>query len=309
MQFLRLNSAFKVAFCDSVFHVANASPYRRWYVGIMAALLFNLSVGLPVSAMARQTGPKAMQFALVKSVLSRCDTVCDEWISAEGTITRSSIGRFRKVLKEIGDKRVPVFIHSPGGDVDAAIAIGRLIRAHHLDISVSRTEFRGCLPGQRTCMARPEFAKNGFTGLPNALSSACASACAVLIAAGEHRFVSLYSRVGVHQVKTMIRTVLPPDEAEEGSQPADQPVRTRRKWSAPKEVSNPAMEQAAYVRIEQFYREMGIDPSIMALLQSAKPSEIHWMTQAELTATHLQTDKGPGQPARVPQSQPVKSDD
>ena len=92
-----------------------------------------------------------MRVMVVRSNEAGCEPTCTSWISAEGRITNQTPAAFRRVLKEIGKAKMPVFINSGGGDVDASLAIGRLIRARGLDIAVSRTAFAPCLAGNRDC--------------------------------------------------------------------------------------------------------------------------------------------------------------
>src|SRR6188474_216932 len=73
-----------------------------------------------------------MIFAIVRSGVTGCEPNCPQWISAEGQIMPGSAGQFRKILKQAGKQRLPVVITSQGGDVEAALAIGNLIRERKL---------------------------------------------------------------------------------------------------------------------------------------------------------------------------------
>ena len=105
----------------------------------------------------------AMTFAIVRSGIVGCEPNCPQWISAEGQIMPGSASQFRKILKQAGKLRLPVVITSPGGDVEAALAIGQMIRERKLDVLVGWTLFTGCNPttvktcklpkAQRTCGA------------------------------------------------------------------------------------------------------------------------------------------------------------
>ena len=46
---------------------------------------------------------------------------------------------------------MPVVVNSPGGNVDAAVTLGRMIRKNKLDIAVGTTVFSGCEPEMKDC--------------------------------------------------------------------------------------------------------------------------------------------------------------
>ena len=139
----------------------------------------------------------AMQVVLVRSDVA-CEPDCPEWISAEGRIVPSTPAEFKRALKAMGDRRLPVIIHSPGGDVDAAMAIGRLIRAKQLDVAVGKTVFEGCAPGHKGCAP----SKGRYRGMAYSVNAFCASACPLVLAAGTERLVGEVAAAAVHEVKT-----------------------------------------------------------------------------------------------------------
>jgi hypothetical protein len=106
------------------------------------------------------------------------------------------VPEFVRVFKEMGDKRLPVIIQSPGGDVQAALAIGRLIRSKKLDLAVGRTAFLRCLPGQKNCQAP----KGGYRGMAYSTYAVCASACPLVLAAGAERLVGTLAAAGVQRI-------------------------------------------------------------------------------------------------------------
>ncbi|TIU85827.1 MAG: hypothetical protein E5W03_09965, partial [Mesorhizobium sp.] len=84
-------------------------------------------------------GP-SMQFAFVRSNAPGCEPTCPEWISAEGAIQADTPALFRRVLKILNGRKLPIVVNSPGGDVNAALTLGRLIRKNKLDIAVGKTQ-------------------------------------------------------------------------------------------------------------------------------------------------------------------------
>ncbi|WP_292547564.1 hypothetical protein [Mesorhizobium sp.] len=148
-----------------------------------------------------------MRFVLVRGRSFLCDPNCPEWISAEGTIRAQTPERLRQLLDTIGDRRLPVVINSPGGDVLGALAAGRLIRERKLDVAVARTDFIGCEPDKADCTARDGV----HVGLTIDASGACGAACPIMLAGGVRRLVGPRAQLTVHsmgleqRVKTYLR--------------------------------------------------------------------------------------------------------
>ncbi len=46
---------------------------------------------------------------------------------------------------------MPVVVNSPGGNVDAAVTLGQMIRKSKLDVAVGTTVFSGCEPEMKNC--------------------------------------------------------------------------------------------------------------------------------------------------------------
>lgn len=86
----------------------------------------------------------------------------------QGAIDRGDADRLATYLSTLADVPATIGINSPGGDVDEALAVGRLIRDEGLNTMI--------LPGM-----------------------ACLSACPYMLAGGVARQVSLAGAVGLHQ--------------------------------------------------------------------------------------------------------------
>ena len=88
----------------------------------------------------------SMRFAVVRSNAPGCEPNCPEWVSAEGTIEAGTPSLFKRTLKALKGRQLPVVVNSPGGNVDAAVTLGQMIRKNKLDIAVGTTVFSGCEP-------------------------------------------------------------------------------------------------------------------------------------------------------------------
>lgn len=115
----------------------------------------------------------------------KAGTPCPEWIMAEGTITSNTPQRFRAVLEQAEGQSLPVVLDSAGGDLDAALAIGRMIRARNLDTIVATTEPLGCSPRDAAC-GNKKPASLPYTGFTYG-SGNCSRECLFVLAAGVRR--------------------------------------------------------------------------------------------------------------------------
>ncbi|WP_053253015.1 hypothetical protein [Ensifer adhaerens] len=126
-----------------------------------------------------------MRFVVVRSSQAGCEPTCTEWISAEGMIGPRTPTLLKATLRTLGDRKLPLVLTSPGGDMAAAMAIGRLIRRNGLGVAVGMTVFEGCEPDDEGCR---ENDNRGADYVGEAVSEGrCAHACALVLAAGVRR--------------------------------------------------------------------------------------------------------------------------
>ena len=235
-------------------------------------------------------GEPSMQVYLVRSAEPGCEPQCPEWIAAQGKIDGSTVARFKRVLRQLGDRKVPVLIDSNGGRVNEAFAIGRLARARGLDVVVSRTDFAACAPADAACRRRLRAEKVRL-GLPRADMSKCASSCAFVLAAGTRRLVGPMAYVGVHQIRSfyiyarVVRTY-------RFTATSKQLVSERRVTERVVETRTP---QKTYDEIGRYFAEMGIGDGLTPLILATPGDRLHWLTPDELKATGLATDRLDGE--------------
>ncbi len=87
--------------------------------------------------------------------------------------------QFADVVKRLNGRRLPILIHSPGGSVPDAAAMGELIRARGLAVAVARTLITNCPEAAPKCPDGPGAAITG--------GATCASACVLVLAGGVER--------------------------------------------------------------------------------------------------------------------------
>jgi hypothetical protein len=260
------------------------------------ALCWGVGLGPGISTAAAGPGraepisEPSMQVQLVRSAEPGCEPQCPEWIAAQGKIDGSSVARFKRVLRQLGDRKVPVLIDSNGGRVNEAFAIGRLARAKGLDVVVSRTAFAACAPADAACR-RQLKAGNLKLGLPQSEMAKCASSCAFILAAGTRRLVGQMAYVGVHQIRSfyiyarVVRTY--------------RVTATTKQLMSERRVTDRVVEtrtpQRTYDEIGRYFAEMGIGQGLMPLILSTPGDRLHWLTPEELKTTGLATDRLDGE--------------
>lgn len=225
-----------------------------------------------------------MRIFIVRNAAVDCEPDCAEWISAEGDITAATPALLRKVLKAADGRKLPFILTSPGGDVAAGYAMGRLIRRAGLEVTIGRTMLAACKPGEKNCTASITKGRRGFA---NNAGAFCNSACVFVLAGGVARHVFWMSPVGVHQFASS-RTLTRWRQTTLNGRVIRREILSVNRIKV-------KTTQAQYDQAARFFDEMGIDPSINELVQLASNSNIHVMSRPELLATKIITD---GQDAR-----------
>jgi hypothetical protein len=143
---------------------------------------------------------RPMDFVLVQS--GNCQETCIQWVSAEGNITADTPKLFRTFLKKLGSRKLPVVFQSYGGNVDAALSIGRMIRTAGLETTVGRTQLKDCPMLDPRC--QEQIVKDGWSaGEVRAGGAYCFSACPFALAGGKVRSAAVAAAVGVHQITSV----------------------------------------------------------------------------------------------------------
>src|ERR1700722_19665823 len=142
-----------------------------------------------------------IEFYLTHGDANACGPGCSEWIAAEGKIDTGAADRFRQLLRKLGDRRPPIFFHSPGGKLTDSMELGRLFRDKKFAVSVGHTVPLGCGPDKQSansCEAR----KRAGQAVEAEISAiyACNSGCVVALAGGAVRLVPPWVKLGIHDI-------------------------------------------------------------------------------------------------------------
>lgn len=250
---------------------------------------------LPLSAEAAKSKPSdndgpPMRFVVVRSSAPGCEPFCPEWISAEGAITPATPPAFKTFLRKLGDKRLPVIVTSPGGRVEAALELGRMLRARKLDIGVGLTRFVECAPEQKGCKLDP--ARKGiYQGALYSAGAYCASACSMMFAGGVRRHVGQWAYMGVHQVTSHVT------QQKITYRETYKVVKGKRKTVGRKVVRRKAvgsytttkMGKAFNARMLTYLKEMGVKKEMYEVGQSTPAAEMRQLAPVEMLNMNLIT--------------------
>src|SRR5689334_13189822 len=119
----------------------------RWVITIVAGLLASASLFAPNGPARAAADPlKAVEdfnkknppiaFFVAKGGPDACGPGCDTWIAGDGRFDDDAATRLRKVLSQVGKRKLPIFLQSPGGNIIQAIAVGRLLRSRGMTAGI-----------------------------------------------------------------------------------------------------------------------------------------------------------------------------
>src|SRR6185369_1073307 len=80
-----------------------------------------------------------MVFYVVKGTEDACGRGCNRWIAVEGQVDSSASVRFKRFLQQVGNRDLPIYLFSPGGNLDQALAMGHMLRERRATARVGRT--------------------------------------------------------------------------------------------------------------------------------------------------------------------------
>ncbi len=260
-----------------------------WFVTGVSLLL----VSPALAEAAGVAGGTPMRFLLVHGEMGQCraDNTCPDWISAEGQIMADTPRKLQKILKQVGDRKLPIVVSSPGGDVKAAMEMARIIRKQKLSIAVGRTRSRACPYAEPICSAA--FAKDGsITGQPFSDGAICFSACPLFFAGGVQRVSSPFALLGVHQITTTYSEVRVQYRTEyemvDGKRKVISKREIGRKFVGKYDTTK--LDKAQRARLVSFLDKMGVDRGLVDLMLGTDPNGIHLISQMDALRLRLTTE-------------------
>jgi hypothetical protein len=238
-----------------------APAARAFVLALLGVLAAGARADADLRPPARPRGAPPMRFVRVVSADPVCMPNCPEWLSVEGRIEPGSAPAFAEAVNRLGGRRLPILIHSPGGAVTDAIAMGKLIRAKGLAVAVARTVMPNCVETTPRCPDGPGMAMTG--------GAICASACELVLAGGVERLVGPVPLVGVHQITTVVK------ETEGLAHRTSTLKFYEQDW--------------ADAAVRDYLNAMGVGDPVMALMRKTPAASVHWLSLADLRASRLAT--------------------
>jgi len=241
-----------------------------------AAFLAILVLGLtavPASAATASARPKPvvtpappMVFYVAKGAPDACGRGCDSWIVLEGQVDASAAPRFKKFLQRIGNRNLPLYFHSPGGNLDQALAMGAMLRERHAVARVARTVVRECgfeAQDSEVCLKLKQSGRELHGDLWTR-GATCNSACPYLMLGATTREIAADALLAVHSAKVIVHF--------RGG------------------VPTPEMKAAATVRgieradrmLSSYFVKMGADLGLLELARSIKFESMHVLTREQI---------------------------
>jgi len=224
-----------------------------------------------------ELGASPMVFYLAKGEEGACGPGCSEWIAAEGQIVAASAQQLRAVLNRLGKRKLPIFFHSPGGNVTASTVMGRLLREREMTASVSETIPVGCAHlSEQACRAL----KQSGQVLPATLRNvaACNSACVFALIGAKVRYVPPGARLGVHSSRVVIFRL-------DGG----------KIDASSKQMASLQKARLAELNVEtrRYVQDMKIDVRMFDLAAKVPHDDIHYLSRDEIVAFGIDSRAAP----------------
>ncbi len=231
-----------------------------------------------------------MRVVIVRNSSALCEPICPQWIAAEGEITDATPAAFRKVFKQMGKNKLPVVIRSPGGSINAALAIGKMLRERQMTVAVGYTVFRSCSPASKSCKL-PAINQGVYEGYIEEDRSFCNSACPMLLSGGTTRIASYYASIGLHEPKTVWTHEQVRYRDHYRILNGKKKV-TKRQILSRKTVYDRTtfgLDKRLHKRLTGYYKTMGVDVAILNETVKAKYQDIYYLPEDQKTTLKLRT--------------------
>lgn len=259
-------------------------------VRLLAVLIFATLAGLTLPAAAHKPKPTDMVFAIVRASNPICEPICPQWIAADGEITHRTAKDFEAILKKAGNLNLPLLINSPGGSVEQAMEMGRIIRKRNMTVEVARTGYLRCGPRDKRC--KPEDKSGVRNGYANTIGAYCNSACPLVLAGGVRRIASPIAAVGVHQVTTFVEKYRDRYKVWTERQKNGKLVKKRKLISRKRvgKSTTTKLDKKFRRKLEKYLESMGIKSTFINFMMSAGPNELRILNVHEIRALRLATE-------------------
>jgi len=235
---------------------------------IAALLLFSApAIAAPTARPSPADAPAPpVMFYVVRGAPDSCGLGCDRWIAVEGQIDRDAAGRFKKFIKQLKDRKLPLYFSSPGGNLEQAIFIGNMLRELSATARVARTIVKDCGFEAQTSDVCLKLKRSGreLAADLSTRNAQCNSACPYLMLGAVTREVAPDAVLGVHSPRVVLRY--------SGGQP------TREMLAA---ATQRGVERADRL-LSNYVVRMGIEGELLDVARAIKFEDMHVLTRDEM---------------------------
>lgn len=238
---------------------------------LVRILLLVASLSMSGALRAGETPAEKAGFAskltiyLAKGAPDACGPGCDRWIAIEGEIDGDASQRIRRFLAGVKDTQRPIYLHSPGGNVEQSYVIGRLLRSRKTVARVGRTIATACAAGTQVDAAclKTKAAGGEVEAELTTYHAMCNSACGYLFLGATSREVAPDAALAVHNSRLVLAF---------HGHPAPEAVAEYRR----RRIANADRDRAGFIAA------MGISRELDALIRTVKFENLHMLTRSEL---------------------------
>jgi len=243
-------------------------PLRALLAAVLVLACGPVLAGAPGTRPAPPGQPvPPMQFYVVKGAPDACGRGCDSWIAIEGKIDSGAAARFRRFFARVRTRNLPLYFHSPGGNVDQAVAMGTLLREKPVVARVGRTVVSECgfeAQDGEACLRLKQSGRE-LHGDLSTRGAFCGSACPYLMMGATTREIAADASLAVHSAKITISFQGP-------GVPPPQAVA----------AANMRAHERSDHMLAGYLARMGVDRGLLALVRTVKFEEMHILTREEI---------------------------
>jgi hypothetical protein len=220
----------------------------------------------PAPARPVQVQVNPVVFYVAKGAPDSCGRGCDTWIAIEGQIDGTAAARFRKFLQPLRNRNLPIYVTSPGGNLEQALAMGTFLHEKPAVVRVARTVVRECgfeAQDREVCLKLKRSGRE-LTGDLWTRNAICNSACPYFLLGATTREIAPDTSLGVHSAKVITQFL--------------------------GVVPTPEMRAAATERgrahsdslLASYFARMGGDAGLLKLVSTVKFEEVHVLSREEI---------------------------
>jgi hypothetical protein len=195
------------------------------------------------------------------------------WIAAVGEIGPETPRRFREFLEAEDGVPGQIVLHSPGGNLSAGLALGRMFRTLGLTAHIGQTK--------RTFESHGSACDTWYDEVE---AGVCASSCAYAFLGGQERFVTS------PYYPTMTPNVLGFHQFYGGPERGKGLLTTDEVSEI--EATTMSVAQVMTGKIVLYAIEMGIDPRIVAFASSTPSDDLYFPTETEIVELAIASGSG-----------------